>query len=303
MTAEVVPYAGWQKCVRLRNAEVDLVMTTDVGPRVIRFGFTGGPNEFVEYPDQVGQTGGTAYRSYGGHRLWISPEVAGRTNHPDNNPVGWKEENGEVTLIAPVEKETSLQKQLRVVLDKDRNHVRVIHKITNCSSSDATLAPWAVSVLAPGGRAIVPQEPFVAHADRVLPVRPVVLWGYTQMKDPRWTWGNRFIVLRQDSAVEVPQKMGALVSEGWAAYANGDRLFVKRFPFVQGADYPDFGCNLELFTNNRMLEVESLGPLSTLKKGESVSHQEDWYLLRGIKIGASDEAIASAFASVLSALS
>ena len=36
---EKVSYGGWPNCVRLNNGKVELIITTDVGPRVIRFGF------------------------------------------------------------------------------------------------------------------------------------------------------------------------------------------------------------------------------------------------------------------------
>ena len=37
-------YAGWPNCVWLSNGKVDVVVTTDVGPRIIRYGFVGGQN-------------------------------------------------------------------------------------------------------------------------------------------------------------------------------------------------------------------------------------------------------------------
>ena len=287
-------YAGWPHCLRLTNPEIELIATTDVGPRIIRFGFIGGPNEFIEYPEQQGVIESSTYRSYGGHRLWAAPETQGWTNHPDNNPVAWKQDGDSVILQPPVEPGTHLQKEIRIRLDSNRNHVHITHTITNCHSSPQTLAPWAISVMAPGGLAILPQEVFQPHAERVLPVRPLVLWGYTQMNDPRWTWGRRFIRLRQDTRATTPQKIGARVTAGWAAYANGDRLFIKKFALDPEATYPDFGCNAELFTNPRMLEVESLGPLKSLQPGESVFHEEEWHLYRGVTLGTTDEEIESA---------
>ncbi|MBA3725780.1 MAG: hypothetical protein H0W86_04840 [Armatimonadetes bacterium] len=65
---EIVPYGGWNKCVRLAAAISELLITAEVGPRIIPFGLVGGPNEFVEYPDQV-ETGGGQYRIYGGQAL------------------------------------------------------------------------------------------------------------------------------------------------------------------------------------------------------------------------------------------
>ncbi len=60
MQIEKVTYRGWQSCYRMKNDLVDLVLTADVGPRVIRFGFSGRENEFKEFEAEVGRTGGRA---------------------------------------------------------------------------------------------------------------------------------------------------------------------------------------------------------------------------------------------------
>src|SRR5215475_104744 len=57
LKVEKVEYKGWQNCYRVSNGEVELIVTGDVGPRVIRFGFVGGQNLFKEYADQLGKTG------------------------------------------------------------------------------------------------------------------------------------------------------------------------------------------------------------------------------------------------------
>jgi len=49
------------------------------------------------------------------------------------------------------------------------------------------------------------------------------------------------------------------------AYQLGDCLLVKCFQWIEGATYPDGGVNFETFSNEQMLEVETLGPLVTLK--------------------------------------
>jgi hypothetical protein len=51
MTASVkvekTEYKGWPTCYRVSNGEIDLIVTGDVGPRVIRFGFVGGQNQYM----------------------------------------------------------------------------------------------------------------------------------------------------------------------------------------------------------------------------------------------------------------
>ena len=70
--------------------------------------------------------------------------------------------------------------------------------------------------------------------------------------------------------------------DGWIAYARGGDLFVKRFRYLPGATYPDFGCTVEVFTRSDMLEVETLGPLVQLASGASVEHVEEWRLFRDV---------------------
>lgn len=278
MTFETVSYGGWPNCVRLATEHLELIATTDVGPRIIRLGRVGGPNLFKEFPEEMGQTGGDAWRSYGGHRLWHAPEDLSRTYWPDNVPVAVHWDGSTLTLTQPVEGNTGLQKEIALTVAADRAQVTAVHRITNRGAAPAELSVWCLSVMAPGGRGIFPQEPYKPHAEALLPARPLVLWHYTDMADPRWTWGTRYIQLRQDPAAESLQKVGMMNTPGWAAYQLGPTLFLKRFRHQPGAVYPDYGCSTETFTNADMLEVETLGPLLTLAPGETARHREDWFL-------------------------
>ena len=75
---ERIAYGGWDECYRLSNGIVEVVATAQVGPRLIRFGFVGGANEFAEFADQLGKVGGDEWRIYGGHRLWHKFAKIGR---------------------------------------------------------------------------------------------------------------------------------------------------------------------------------------------------------------------------------
>ena len=60
------------------------------------------------------------------------------------------------------------------------------------------------------------------------------------------------------------------------------KLFIKSFTFRPGAEYPDRGCSFETYTDAQILELESLGPLTTLQPGASVEHVEHWHLVRDV---------------------
>lgn len=274
-------YGGWPNCVWLSNGKVEVVVTTDVGPRIIRYGFVGGQNLLNEYPDLIGKTGGDEWRIYGGHRLWHAPEAKPRTYSPDNSPVQHEWNGKTLRVTQDTEPSTGIQKQMEITLDPQSSNLTILHRLTNRNPWDVKLAPWALTVMAKSGRAIYPQEPFRAHTDYLLPARPLTLWHYTDMQDPRWTFGTKYIQLRQDPKAKTPQKVGFKNSLGWAAYALKGDVFVKRFHYTDGGEYVDFGCNTETFTNEDMLEIESLGPLETLSAdGGNVEHIEDWYLFK-----------------------
>src|ERR1017187_7498212 len=100
---EKIDYKGWPNSYRVGNGEVELVVTGDVGPRVIRFGFVGGQNLLKEYPEQLGKSGEGRFELRGGHRVWKAPEDAVATWAPDNFAVNGGTRSTGVFAREPVE--------------------------------------------------------------------------------------------------------------------------------------------------------------------------------------------------------
>ena len=178
-----IHFGGWPNCLRLSDGRTEAVVTADVGPRIIRFGFTGGPNLLKEVAGDRGATGGKTWRLYGGHRLWIAPEMRERTTVPDNGPVRWRWDGRTLTLVSPADRRFRIRKELRVGYTNSGT-LRLRHRLVNESRKTVELAPWAITVMVPGGEAVIPQEPLVPHPESLLPVRPLVLWSYADMGDP-----------------------------------------------------------------------------------------------------------------------
>jgi hypothetical protein len=288
-----IPYKGWPNCFRMANKHVELIVTADVGPRILRFGFANGDNEFAEYESMLGMTGGDEWRIYGGHRLWHAPESVPRTYAPDNAPVTVEDRAGLLHVVQRVEETTGIQKELEIVLSPERAHCQVTHRLWNRNLWAVELAPWAISTMAPGGASIVPLPPRGPHPQNLAPVSTITLWAFTNMADARWTWGGKYIMLRQDPAATTPQEAAFMVPDGWVAYAHAGHLFVKTFRFVAGARYPQMGACVETFTNADMLEVETLGPLVSLPPGDCIEHVEQWFLFDGVPAPHTDADIES----------
>jgi hypothetical protein len=280
---EIVKLRGWNRNVRLANGKIELVATLDVGPRIIRLAVPGGKNIMKNYTDQLGKAGERAWQIRGGHRLWFAPEDPVATYFPDNGPVAVAAlAKGGVRLRPAPEKPNGIQKEIDIYLDAKAPRVRLVHRIRNVGKKNVQLALWALSVMAPGGTAIIGLPPRGSHPKDLLPSQSLVLWPYTDLADPRVTFGTRVILVAQNPRAAKPFKLGLSNPEGWAGYAVHGCLFVKRFDFCSCACYPDMGCNTELFTNADMLEVESLGPLVTLPAGRKAEHVEDWFLFAGV---------------------
>jgi hypothetical protein len=141
-----------------------------------------------------------------------------------------------------------------------------------------------------GGTAIIPLPEKRPHTDQLTPDFPLVLWPYTDLADPRFRFTSRYITVTQDTSMPAT-KLGLASSQAWAGYLLHGKLFVKYFDYMPEATYPDFGCNFEVFSNEEILEIESIGPLTSLAPGESVEHVETWRLFADIPIVNDEEAI------------
>lgn len=82
--------------------------------------------------------------------------------------------------------------------------------------------------------------------------------------------------------------------QGWAAYHRQQTLFIKRFDYEEGASYPHYGSNTEIYTAASFIEVETLGPVRRLEPGMAAEHIERWSLFRNVTRGATESEIDAA---------
>jgi hypothetical protein len=286
ISVEKTEYKGWRNCYRVSNGAVELIVTGDVGPRVIRFGFVGGQNLFKEYPEQMGKTGESKFQLRGGDRVWKAPEDPVATWAPDNVPVEIIPTPTGLLARAPVEPLTRLQKEIEVSMAPSGTEVTVSHRITNHSLFSLEFAPWVLTMMAPGGTAITGFPPRGRHPINLEATNPLVMWAYTNLADKRWTFTTKYLALRQDPGNADAQKLGIFNRDTWAVYLLNNEAFVKRATADPNATYTDFGCSFETFTNNEFLEIETLGPLTKVLPGQTVAQVEHWSLHRNVQVPA-----------------
>ncbi len=294
MNAEVrvekTAYQGWPNCYRVTNGVIELIVTSDIGPRIMRLGFPGGQNFFYEDPQTLGKSGEPAWVKRGGHRVWIAPEDLRYSYVPDNSHIDVNVQGGVVIATQPVEKETGIQKQIEIRMDPTGTGVTVIHRLKNTGIMPLEYTTWAMSMMAHGGLAITGFPPRGSHDEYLQPTNPITMWAYTDFSDARWKFTTKYVTLRMDPTSTTAQKLGHFNPKTWAAYALNGELFIKRYTPAPSTHYPDFGCSFEMFTNNEFLEMETLGPITKVPAGGQIEHSERWSVHRDVKLSAITDA-------------
>lgn len=264
----------------LSNGLIYLEYLLEAGPRIVRLSLgEDGENLMAELPDAGISTPYGTFRLYGGHRLWHAPEGMPRSYVPDNEGCGVEPFDGGVTLRGCVETATGIRKMIRLELVEGKAAVTVTHTLTNEGLWAVELAPWALSQMRLGGVAFFPQAQGNLEPTGLLPNRNLVLWPYARLSDPRLSLNDDYHLIHADPDPH-PVKIAYMNRAGWAGYLSGGVLFLKRWEPCPNSAHVDFGCNCESYCNDAFIEVETVGPLVTLRPGASTVHVEEWELHR-----------------------
>jgi hypothetical protein len=277
-------YENYGNCKVISNGIMEIYVTTDIGPRVIKCNLIGEQNLMFTDIERAAQQDvsdtfgdGKVWYIHGGHRLWVSPEDMPLTYYPDNELVDVKIDGNTVIFTPPAQKINNLQHSWAVTMSENEAKVDIMHYIENTGDSETLGAAWALTVMAKGGIAICPQN--YGDEAALLANRVLVLWPYTQMTDERVIWGDKYIVTKQNPQNSRKFKFGYNNTSNWLAYINHGQVFIKTYSSNHpDGNYPDYGVSSEIFTNNLFIEVETLSELQTLKKGEKIVHKESWEL-------------------------
>lgn len=275
ITVKKETYGEFGRCLSITNDEIELVVALGFGIRILHFSAAGASNVFCLAPGVKVAAGSRQWSIYGGHRLWASPEHMPRTYWPDDKPVSFKADKNSVTIKQPLDEWANIEKE--ITLTVSGGNVSVLHRIKNKNNLPVEFGAWAISVMAPGGIEIIP---FTAPDTGLLHNRNISLWPYTDMNDSRVKWLKDYIILAHDSSTARPFKIGVGNKNGWAAYVNGQHIFIKRHHHIEGALYPDNNVSYETYTCGYMTQMETLSPLKTVNPGECVEHTEEWSIAK-----------------------
>jgi hypothetical protein len=266
-----IEYKNYGKCARFEKNGRIMLVTLDIGPRIIYFGTENRNylNEDIErnvsnggeyFDREFGQ--GSKWFLYGGHRVWKSPEDM-ETYVPDNRAVDadFDDNGGSFTTHCA----KNFDYTLKVGLSED-GVASVENIVTNKGCEAREISVWALTVAAKGGTLIVPlNEP----KDGLNPCQNIVHWPYNDLHDERMFFGKKFLALRQTDKKDA-LKIGLFAEKNKAVYVLGDGALKFVYSRKNGV-FGDFWCNFETYTNAHILEIEALSERVSLLKGQGAS--------------------------------
>lgn len=291
-------YKYYGRCVKLENEFIELLITVEIGPRIIYFGWKGGENLFFNAQEGTRISNSPLFKQifgedqqfcfYGGHRMWLAPQLMFYTECPDNDPLNVRQIENGVVLTGPEAKVIGFIPEMTVVMEPDKPMIHVKTTFTNTADTPRKQAAWQITQCAPGGVGFIPfakpfrmmqRKPFseLTLADFDFKPNPpgasllMFVGGFT---DPRLRVDDHYITFSFDGEMRRPLKIGSQDYQGYAMYAN--KGYMLRWDFIHDteAEYTDGGCSFEAYTDADFTEMETLGPVKIYAKGESISHEQ-----------------------------
>jgi len=308
VTTQFVNYKYYGRCLAIANEALEVLVTADVGPRIISFTPKGGSNLFFnDEEDRLVSRGevfesifgpGAEFHFYGGHRLWLAPQYPLHTNVPDTEPLDVEVLPNGGVFTGKSNAVSGMRPRMTVTMDETEAKIAVTAEFLNTSGEVKHYAPWQITQFAPGGVTFVPfgkrndREPFEFTTERpafrgprpamtkealltpLTPSKVFVLFDIAHLKDERLHLHNRHFVLKQDPELWRPFKAGMQNPEGFGLYAIGDYVVTAQHEYVPGGCYTDGGSSFEVYTGNAFMEIETLGEYREVAPGECLTHTE-----------------------------
>jgi len=265
------PHRGWNDAIILRNAAVEVVVVPSVG-RMMQFRFVGeneGPfweNEKLAGQPMPPEPWKAAHGSFGGDKTWPAPQSAWKWPPPvafdASAHTARVAPDGSVTLSSPADPRSGLRASRHIVLDPTEPVLRITTTYEKISGEPAPVAVWVIAQLRDPVAIFIP-----VPSASIFPTGHAPTW-----KEPDGTLRREGHVLRLTRSRTTSQKTG---NDGTDLVWVGETQLLRiSIPRISGVPYTHHGCSVEVYTNADpfpYVELETLGPLQTLRPGERTS--------------------------------
>lgn len=280
--SSTLDYFGYSHCIKLENDSTRVVLCPQAGGRMLEYAWKGNNVLFLD-PQQKGWTDGPGqpYVDPCGGRFDIGPEQT-IARHPALWRGNWTGQSlgpRAARLTSVKDEATGVQLLREFWLDASSSHLTCRQIVTNISDRPVSCCHWSRTLAQGGGICIVPLTPESRFPKSYILYGPGPVMNY-EPDDPNIRVRSGFLEIL---GTPKQPKLGLDSCAGWLAYlSTNDLMFVKRFPVYPNRVYSEMaGLTVSIYYfENKMCELEPIGPRERLCPGQSASFTEDWWLVR-----------------------
>lgn len=263
-----------EKLLFIENKKYKLQIPLDYGIRISSLKLKNSNFNFLASGVNVEKrVGNEKWKLRGGHRLWHTPESFPRTYLPDNRSIEYKLNDKTLILSQKLNDKTKVKKEIHIKFIENGKKIQLDHFIINKGMWPIETAAWAITMMNSGGKAVVPLN---NNKKEYLSTKSFSVWPYCSLADKRIEFKENEFLVNQDSNNNKSFKIGTNNNRGFAKYIYKDYIFKKEFDYIENKKYPDKGCNFELYTNDKFLELESLSYKRKVYPQDHIKHREIW---------------------------
>ena len=276
----------------MSNGIVEAVIVPGIG-RVMQFRFIGTDGVFWENAALAGKpvnADGKDWSNFGGDKSWPAPQsewpkITPRAWPPptafDSMPCTATVKGNAVELTTPVDPHYGIRVLRTISLDARQPVLNIKTAYEKIEGELRKVSVWVITQL---------PEPVAVYG--LLPAKSLSADGYvlqSKTAPPSLKRQGNLLSLTRDK--KTAYKIGTDASTMlWIGAQFALRIDSPRQP---NAEHPDQGSSAEIYTNPDPLayvELETLGPLRELKKGDRIEHGNRYTLYRRGKKEVADEA-------------
>lgn len=267
-------YHGWADSYVIGNGKVEAVVVPAIG-RVMQFRFAGeseGP--FWENRALDGKAADAKAKdwiNFGGDKTWPAPQA----DWPKVTPRGWPPpvafdsmpveaivEGEKLRLKSPVDPHYGIRTERLISFVPNGWEMTIVTTYFKVEGGPKKVAVWIITQLGEPERVCIP------NAGK---------WNKQSDDLPLDFKEGRNIYLKRH-----PSKSTKIGTQASSMNWRNDRwVFQVTSPRIEGAEYPDNDSSAEVYTNPdplKYVELETLGPMKTLKIGDTLSQTNSYWL-------------------------
>jgi len=274
---------GWSEAFALANGQVEAIIVPAIG-RVMQFRFTGekdGPFwENRSLDGRPADSQSSEWINFGGDKTWPSPQgdwpkITGRGWPPpkafDSLPVAAQIRGAALVLTSKIDPHYGIQTERIIRLHPDRPEMTIETTYRKKEGPPVQAGIWIITQLNDPEKIYMP-----------LPQKTLFPEGWN--KQSAILPANLKLQNGVVTCTRSPKDSTKIGSDASVLIWGGPRHIVEILaPREPSGEFPDQQSSAEIYTNpdpNPYVELEMLGPLSTLKIGDAISRSQTYRLHR-----------------------